>query len=124
MADPHVILAPLVEPPLLPVPAPAPQATLPWLLLLGLGVALIGVGLLAWAWRRRAPRRALRRIAREVDAVQGAHQLARWQQRHAPAMSAEWQQALEHLRFGAPGAHGAATLQRLCDEAAACARVR
>lgn len=122
MADPHVILAPLVEPPLPPVPAAAPEATLPWLLLLGLGSALIVLALLAWAWRRRAPQRALRRIARQADAVQGAHQLAHWQRRHAPAMSAEWQQALERLRFGPADDAAAATLQRLCAQAAQARR--
>lgn len=121
MADPHLILAPLVEPPLPPVSLPAPQPTLSWLLLLGLGIALIVVALLAWFWRRRAPQRALRHIARQADAVQGAHQLAHWQRNHAPAMSAEWQQALERLRFGAPDA-GTTTLQRLCAEVAQARR--
>lgn len=123
MADPYAILAPLVEPPLPPVPVLAAAHGTPWGLL---AAALAGVGLLGlllWLWRRAAPQRALRRIARMPDAVQGAHALARWQHRFARAVVAPpWQQALDRLRFGPADAAARDTLQRLCAEAAGFTR--
>lgn len=129
MADPYVILAPLVEPPLAPVPAAVAADPVPWLLLAAALVAalvalLLVLGLLYAAWRHAAPGRALRRIAQLPDPVQGAHALAQWQRQQARVLPPAWQQALERLRFGAPGPQGAQTLQRLCAEAAATDRGR
>jgi len=123
MADPHVILAPLVEPVLPPVPVAAPGTGSPWLLPLAvLALVLVIVLLfLAW-WRRRAPQRALGRIARQPDAAQAAQQLAQWPQRYRRQAPPQWQQALDQLRFGAPDARGPDTLRRLCREAESFAR--
>jgi len=121
MADPYVILAPLVEPPLPPVPPPAVADGTPWLLLAAALATLAALGLLYAAWRRGAARRALRRIARLPDAVQAAHALAQWQRRHARALTPQWQHDLDRLRFAAPEPQAAHTLQRLCAEAAAAA---
>lgn len=116
MADPYVILAPIVEP-LLPPPqalAPAPML-LPWALA---AVALAVLALAAWAlWRRGAAARALRRIARHADAQAAAQQLARWQQRHWPQAPQDWQQALERLRFAAVAPTAGETLRQLCAQA-------
>lgn len=117
MADPYVILAPLVEPPLPPVPAAVAHST-PWLLLSALLVTVLVLALWFWWWRRARPGRALRRIARMPDTAQGAHALAQWQCRHARAVTPQWQLDLDRLRFAAPDAQAAQTLQRLCVEAA------
>lgn len=122
MADPYAILAPLVEPPLPPVPVPAAAHGTPWGLLAAALAVVVLLGLLLWFWRRGAPQRALRRIARMPDAVQGAHALAQWQRRHARALAPPWQQALDRLRFGPADAAARDTLQRLCAEAAQAAR--
>lgn len=114
MADPHIILAPLVEPPLPPVPVAAPSMVPPLPMVAALAVAIILATLLFWGWRHRAPQRALRRIARLPDPVQAAHQLAQWQPRHRRLAPSDWLQALEQLRFGPPAAEQPATLARLC----------
>lgn len=117
MADPHVILAPIVEPTLPPVQevAPPPVALLPLVLIAALFMATAGAAF-GW-WRRTVPVRALRRIARSREVTQGAQELARWQQRHWPAAAPHWRQALDRLRFGPAEEAAAATLQRLCAEA-------
>jgi hypothetical protein len=123
MADPHVILAPLVEPVLPPVPVAASVPTWPlFLLAVAAGVLLIAWLALGW-WRRQAPARALRRIARGPDPAQAAQQLARWQQQYRRQAPPQWQQALDQLNFGAPAATGPDTLRRLCREAASFARL-
>lgn len=124
MADPYVILAPLVEPPLPPWPVSAAPDSAPWWLLGGAIAIVLLVAALYARWRRAAPARALRRIARLSDARQGAHALAQWQRQHGCALPPAWQQALERLRFGAPGPQDWHTLQRLCAEAAAAALAR
>lgn len=123
MADPHVILAPIVEPPLPPLPASAPApAILPLVLA---GAALVLLALAGWAlWRRGTGQRALRRIARHPEARQAAQQLARWQPRHWPQAPQAWLQALERFRFGPADAAAPAALQRLCAEARQAGRAR
>lgn len=118
MADPHVVLAPLVEPPLPPLPVSAPVAPSPLPGLVALVVILVLVALALGWWRRQAPHRALRRIGRLSDPLQAAQQLAQWQRRHARALTPQWQGDLDRLRFAAPDAQAAQTLQRLCAEAA------
>ena len=124
MPDPHVILAPIVEP-VLPPPvlhAAPPVALLP----LGVtaAVLLICAAAVVWWWRRGASRRSLHRIVRCRDPQQGAQQLAHWQQRHWPAAPPAWQQALDRLRFGPADVAAAECLQRLCAEAAQAGRAR
>jgi hypothetical protein len=94
---------------------------LPWALA-GVGLLLVAGGVY-WQWRRKAPLRSLRRIARNADARAGAAELARWQARHWPQAPQDWLQALERLRFGPPGADARAVLQRQCAEAQAARRV-
>ena len=123
MADPHVILAPIIEPPLPPVASsvPAPAVLMPWVLI---GAALLLAVLALWWWQRRAPARALRRMARAAEAQQGARQLAHWQARHWPQAPAQWRQALERLRFGPADADAAAALRGLYAEAERAWRAR
>jgi hypothetical protein len=121
MADPYVVLAPLVEPPLPPVPAAVAHST-PWLLLSALLVTVLVLALWFWWWRRARPGRALRRIARMPDTAQGAHALAHWQRRFDRALAPQWQQELDRLRFAAPDPQAVHTLQRLCAEAGAAQR--
>lgn len=122
MADPHVILAPIVEPllPPLPVVTPAVALPLPWLA--ALGMTLLIAALVLWWWRRRAPLRALRRLCRLGDPLQAAQQLAQWPARYRRVAPAHWLQALEQLRFGPPQAEARDTLLRLCREASTFAR--
>ncbi len=123
MADPYVILAPIVEPVLPPLPVNASEpAVLPGLLA---AAAIALLALAGWVlWRRGGAARALRRIARQADARVGAQQLAHWQPRHWPQAPQPWQQALERLRFGPAEAAAGQTLQRLCAEAQQAGRGR
>lgn len=119
MADAHTLLAPLIEPPLPALPAPAASVFEGAALLPGLALALaVAVALLVagWLWRRSAPQRTLRRIARLADPVQAAEALAALAQAGRWQPDAAWQQALERVRFGAPSAVHAATVTRLCAE--------
>lgn len=123
MPDPHVILAPIVEPVLPPVQHAAPPvALLP--LVVTAAVLLICAAAAVWWWRRGVSRRVLQHIARCRDLQQGAQQLAQWQQRHWPAAPQAWQQALDRLRFGPADVAAAECLQRLCTEAAQAGRAR
>ncbi|MDH5709002.1 MAG: hypothetical protein OEY75_07775 [Hylemonella sp.] len=117
MADAHVLLAPLIEPPLPALPAPSASVFEGAALLPGLALALAVALLVAgWLWRRSAAQRALRRIARLADPVQAAEALAALAQAGRWQPDAAWQQALERVRFGAPSAAHAATVARLCAE--------
>lgn len=118
MADPQQLLAPLIEPPLPLVPV-LPSATA-WPVLLVVGAVLLAAMtmVVAWLlWRRGAPQRAVRRIARMDNPVQAAHELAALvRERGLPATGA-WQDALDRVRFGSPTAGHAETMARLCAEA-------
>lgn len=121
MADPRQLLAPLIEPPLpLASPVPVlPSATV-WPVLFVAGAVLLAALAMvaAWLlWRRGAPRRAVRRMARMDNPVQAAHALAALaRERGLPATGA-WRDALDRVRFGAPEAGHAKTMARLCAEA-------
>jgi hypothetical protein len=118
MADPQQLLAPLIEPPLPLVPV-LPSATV-WPVFLVVGAVLLAALAMvaAWLlWRRGAPRRAVRRMARMDNPVQAAHALAALaRERGLPATGA-WRDALDRVRFGAPEAGHAKTMARLCAEA-------
>ncbi len=120
MADPHQLLAPLIEPPLpgVPVPPESSWAVLyPVMGLVGL-VLLLALALwLAWLWRRRAPERALERIARLSDPVQAAHQLAKLLGTQAIPPPPSWQEALERVRFAEPATEHRDSVARLCAQA-------
>ncbi len=101
--------------PLVPV---LPSATV-WPVLFVVGAVLLAAltMVVAWLlWRRSAPRRALRRMARMDNPVQAAHQLASLvRERGLPATNA-WRDALDRVRFGSPAAEHAETMARLCAE--------
>ena len=112
MPDPHKDLAGIIEPAAPPPAAAQADFTLP-LALAGAAVLL----LLAfwWFWRRRAPLRALRRLAKSQDVSAAAAALARLMEtRTAPDA---WRRDLERLRFARPEPGAEATLARLCREA-------
>lgn len=118
MADPYQLLAPLVEPPLPPVPLPAAAPAVSASLIIGVvALFIVAVVVLYWLWRRSAPQRTLRHIARLQDPVQAAHQLARLVFRQGALPPPTWQQALDRVRFGPPSAEHPATLAQLCTEA-------
>ena len=121
MADPHQLLAPLIEPPLPGVPVP-PESSLavlyPFMWLGGLVLLLaLALGVAVWLWRRRAPERALGRIARLNDPVQAAHQLAKLLGTRAIQPPASWQEALERVRCAEPATEHPDTMARLCAQA-------
>jgi hypothetical protein len=123
MPDPHKDLAEIIAP-AAPPPAAAPaDFALPLALA---GAAVLLALILWWLWRRRAPLRALRRLARSSahlsDIPAAAAELARLTaSRAAPAA---WRRDLEQLRFARPAPDAAATLARLCREAEAFVRAR
>lgn len=121
MADPHVILAPLVEPPL-PLPQAVEAAAWPAVTLTAALVGLVLLVLLAWLWRQGTPARDLRRIARAGAAPDAARELATWQQRHWAAAPPPWRARLEQLRYGPADPEAAATLRNLCEQAAQALR--
>ena len=121
MADPHQLLAPLIEPPLPGVPLP-PESSLavlyPFMWLGGLVLLLaLALGLAGWLWRRRAPQRALERITRLSDPVQAAHQLAKLLGTQAIQAPPSWHEALERVRFAEPAPEHRDTMARLCAQA-------
>ena len=112
MPDPHKDLAEIIE----PSAPPAAAARVDYAPLFLLAVAVVLLVLIAWRfWRRRAPLRALRRLALATDAQAGAAELARLMAgRVAPK---PWRLQLERLRFARPAPDAAAVLARLCREA-------
>ena len=121
MADPHQLLAPLIEPPLPAVLVP-PESSLavlyPVMGLVGLVLLLaLALGLAGWLWRRRAPQRALERIARLNDPLQAAHQLAKLMGKQTIQPPPGWQEALERVRFAEPAPEHRDSVARLCAQA-------
>lgn len=118
MADPHQLLAPLIEPPLPGVAVPPEPALAVLYPVMGLVLLLaLALGMAGWLWRRRAPQRALERIARLSDPVQAAHQLAKLLGTQAIQPPPSWQEALERVRFAEPAPEHPDTVARLCAQA-------
>lgn len=124
MADPHQILAPLIEPPLPAVPQTDGSTSLLVLIVAGLALCMLAGVVLGWLGHRTAPRWALHRIARMPDPVQAAHQLARLVDEQKMMPPPDWLQALERLRFGPPAAQAPALLAQLCVQAQSFERAR
>jgi hypothetical protein len=119
MPDPHQDLAEIIEPAAPPTAATQADFALPLALA---GAAVLVLLAFWWFWRRRAPLRALRRLARSPDVPAAAAELARLMEaRTAPAA---WRLELECLRFARPAPDAAATLARLCREAEHIVRAR
>ncbi len=125
MADPHQLLAPLIEPPLPAVPVP-PEPSLAVLYpVMGLVLLLaLAISVAVWLWRRGAPERALGRIARLSDPVQAAHQLAKLLGKQAIQPPPSWQEALERVRFAEPATEHRDTVARLCAQARSFLKTR
>lgn len=121
MPDPQRDIAPIIEPAAPPVAPAGLDYTLP--ILLGMGGLLL-LAALAWRWRRRAPLRALRKLAHAPDPVAAADALAALLASQGIAPPAYWQSELERLRFGPPVEYANAILARLCRVAESFLRVR
>jgi hypothetical protein len=121
MPDPQRDIAPIIEPAAPPVPPAGPDYILPIAMSFG-GLLLIAA--LAWRWRRRAPLRALRRLAHAPDQVAAADALAALVSRSPIAPPPDWQGELERLRFALPAADAADSLARLCRQAETFLRAR
>jgi hypothetical protein len=121
MADPRQLLAPLIEPPLpLASPVPVLPSATAWPAVFVVGAVLLAALAMvaAWLlWRRGAPRRAVRRIARMDNPVQAAHALAALVREQGLPATGAWREALDRVRFGAPEAGHTKTMARLCTEA-------
>jgi len=117
MPDPHKDLAEIIE----PATQAAAGSGSDYLLPLALACVVLVLGL-AWFWRRRAPLRALRRLARAAEVQAGADALARLlENRAAPAA---WRRELDRLRFARQEPDAAEMLERLCREAEGFLRAR
>lgn len=114
MPDPQRDIAPIIEPVAPPALPAGPDYTWPVALALG---GLLVLAVLAWAWRRRAPLRSLRRIARASDPIAGANALAALIARQGVTPPRVWQEELEMLRFGRPAEYARDVLARLCQGA-------
>jgi hypothetical protein len=114
MPDPQRDIAPIIEPAAPPLPPAGPDYTLA--IVLGLAAAVLA-GWLYWHWRRRAPLRALRKLAQAADPVAGADALAALVASRHITPPAFWQEELEMLRFGPPAEDADAILARLCQGA-------
>ena len=112
MPDPHRDLAEIIEPASPPATATPAHFMRPQALA---GAAVLPLLALWWLLRRRAPLRALRRLARSPDVAAAAAALARLAEGHAATTA--WRQELERLRFAPPTPEAASTLARLCREA-------
>lgn len=121
MPDPQRDIAPIIEPAAPPLPPAGPDYTLPAMLALG---GLILLAALFWQWRRRAPLRALRKITRASDPLDGANALAELMASQRISPPAFWQEELDLLRFGAPADNAAALLAQLCEGAESMLRVK
>ena len=121
MPDPQRDIAPIIEPAAPPMPPAAPDYTPA--VALGLGGLLL-LAVLVWHWRRRAPLRALHRIASASDPIEGANALAALlaSQRITPPRF--WQEELELLRFGPPAEYADDVLARLCQGAEVFLKMR
>lgn len=114
MPDPQRDIASIIEPAAPPAPPVGPDYVLP----VALSVAgLLLAAALAWHWRRRAPLRALRRLAQTPDPVEAANALAMLVRRHGLTPPSGWQGELERLRFAPPADDAAESLARLCGQA-------
>jgi hypothetical protein len=114
MPDPQRDIAPIIEPVAPPLPPAGPDYTWPVALAVG-GLLLLAV--LVWAWRRRAPLRSLRRIARASDPIAGANALAALVAQQSLRPPRAWEEELEMLRFGPPADYAGDVLARLCQGA-------
>lgn len=122
MPDPHKDLAAIIEP-AAPPPAASFATSADYPLPLALAAAAVLLVFIAWRfWRRRAPLRALRRLASAPDAQAGAAGLARLMA--GRVVPEPWRQDLERLRFARPAPDAATTLARLCREAEGLLRAR
>jgi hypothetical protein len=122
MPDPQRDIAPIIEPAAPPAPpAGPPDYVLPVALSVG-GLLLIVA--LVWHWRRRAPLRALRKLAHAPDPVAAAAALAALVASQHIAPPRFWQEELELLRFGPPSEYADAILARLCRSAESFLRLR
>lgn len=121
MPDPQRDIAPIIEPAAPPLPPAGPDYILPAMLALG-GLILFAV--LFWHWRRRAPLRALRKIARVSDPLDGGNALAQLMASQRITPPAFWQEELDLLRFGPPAGNAAALLAQLCQGAESMLRAK
>lgn len=114
MPDPQHDIAPIIEPLAPPLPPAGPDYMLPATAVL---CGLLLLVALAWHWRRRAPLRALRRIAQLPDPIAGADELAALVARQGLKPPRAWVEELEMLRFGPPAEYAGNVLARLCQGA-------
>ena len=121
MPDPQRDIAHIIEPAAPPAAPAGPDYVLPLAVALG-GLLLIAA--LVWRWRRRAPLRALRKLAQSPDPIEGANALAALVSRCGVAPPLDWQNELERLRFALPAEDAAAILARLCSSAEIFLRTR
>lgn len=122
MPDPLKTLAPIIEPTAPPDAVPGGHDGA--ILATGLAFAfLVPLAFLVRRWRRQAPARALRRLARDsADPRAGADALAQLIGGTPAARGegmASWHAELARLRFGPATAADRETLARLCEEAIA-----
>lgn len=103
------------------MPPPAPDYILPVFLALG---SLLLLAMLAWYWRRRAPLRAVRKIAHATDPVAGADALAVLMASLSVTPPQPWQEELQRLRFGPPDESAGERLARLCQGAEVFLKMR
>lgn len=121
MPDPQRDIAPIIEPAAPPAAPVPPDHTLA--IALAVGGLLLALAAYRY-WRRRAPLRALRRVAKTADPVAGADALAALIASRGISPPAFWQEELELLRFGPPVEDADAMLSQLCQGAESLLRGR